>query len=72
MAVPRTPPLQTPARLLGRPKAMDPSKAVLAAPRIRPVSTRDYGKGGTPLSGSPDMGLRGASIGYGGFKPYGT
>jgi hypothetical protein len=51
---------------------MDPSKAVLAAPRIRPISTRDYGKGGTPLSGAPDMGVRGASIGYGGFKPYGT
>jgi hypothetical protein len=51
---------------------MDPTKSVMAAPRIRPISTRDYGKGGTPYSGAPDMGARGAGIGYGGFKPYGT
>jgi hypothetical protein len=47
------------------PKPFDPSKAVLAPPRLRPISTRDYGKG-TPLSGAPDLGLRGAGIGYGG------
>jgi hypothetical protein len=44
----------------------DPSKAVIAPPRLKPISTRDYGKGGTPLSGTPNMGLRGAGIGYGG------
>ena len=48
------------------PKPMDPNKAVLNPPRMRPTSTRNYGKGGTPLSGAPDMGLRGAGIGYGG------
>ena len=48
------------------PKPIDPNKVVLKPPRLRPISTRDYGKGGTPLSGAPDMGLRGAGIGYGG------
>ena len=64
--------MTAPARLIGRPKAMDPNKAVLAAPRLRPVSTRDYAKGGTPMSGGPDEGVRGAGIGFGGFTPYGT
>jgi hypothetical protein len=54
------------------PKPIDPNKAVSAAPRLKPISTRAYGKGGTPLSGAPDLGVRGAGIGYGGFKPYGT
>ena len=57
---------------LGRPPRFDPTKAVLAAPRIKPISTREYGKGGTPMSGAPDLGVRGAGIGYGGFNPYGT
>jgi hypothetical protein len=35
---------------------------------MRPTSTRNYGKGGTPLSGSPDMGVMGAGIGFGGPK----
>lgn len=48
-----------------RPKRIDPSKAVTAPPRMRPVSTRNYGKGGTPLFGDPDQGVRGAGIGYG-------
>jgi hypothetical protein len=48
---------------------MDPSKAVLAAPRIKATSTREYGKGGTPYSGGPDVGVRGAGIGYGGYDP---
>jgi hypothetical protein len=52
-------------------RAVDPAKSVLAPPRIKPISTRDYGKGGTPMSGSPDLGVRGAGIGYGGMKPYG-
>lgn len=64
-------PLTAPGQV-GRPKVADPSKAVMAAPRIRPTSTRNYGKGGSPMSGAPDMGIRGASIGYGGLKPYGT
>jgi hypothetical protein len=49
-----------------KPRAMDPSKAVMAAPRIKATSTREYGKGGTPYSGGPDMGVRGAGIGFGG------
>jgi hypothetical protein len=44
----------------------DPTKAVTAPPRIKPISTREYGKGGTPLSGAPDVGVAGAGIGYGG------
>jgi hypothetical protein len=54
------------------PKPLAPGKAVLAPPRIKPISTREYGKGGTPLSGAPDLGVRGAGIGYGGYNPYGT
>jgi hypothetical protein len=54
------------------PKPIDPTKAVTAPPRLKPISTRDYGKGGTPLSGAPNMGVQGAGIGYGGPKPYGT
>ena len=51
------------------PKALDPNKAVLKPPRLRPTTTRDYGKGGTPLSGSwmnqiPPL----AGVGYGGPK----
>lgn len=65
-------PLAAPGQM-GRPKVTDPAKSVMAAPRIRPISTRDYGKGGTPYSGAPDVGAdRGASIGFGGLKPYGT
>jgi len=48
------------------PKPIDPSKAVIAPPRIKPITTRDYGKGGTPLAGAPDQGIRGAGIGFGG------
>lgn len=61
---PKVPPIRPP----GRPKqAPDPNKAVLAPPRLRPTTTRDYGKGGTPLSGNFAQGaLRGAGIGYGG------
>lgn len=54
-------------RPLGRPlsaRMTDPNKAILAPPRLKPISTRDYGKGGTPLSGAPNMGLRGAGIGF--------
>lgn len=47
---------------IGRPKVMDPAKAVIAPPRIKPTSTREYGKGGTPYSSGPDMGIRGAGI----------
>ena len=67
--LPRPPPL--PGAPLAAPKAIDPNKAVLAAPRIRPISTRIYGKGGSPMSGGPDMGVRGAGVGYGGFTPDG-
>ena len=58
-----------PASPLGRPPVTDPAKAVMAAPRIKPASTRLYGKGGTPYAVGPDMGVRGAGIGYGGFDP---
>jgi hypothetical protein len=50
------------------PKPIDPTKAVTVPPRLKPISTRDYGKGGTPLSGAPNMGVQGAGIGYGGPK----
>jgi hypothetical protein len=53
------------------PKPLDPDKAVIAPPRIKPISTRVYGKGGTPYSSGLDMGIRGAGVGYGGYKPYG-
>ena len=48
----------------------DPTKAVTAPPRLKPISTREYGKGGTPVSGAPSQGVVGAGIGYGG--PFGT
>lgn len=49
------------------PLKLPAAKAVInAAPRLKPTSTREYGKGGTPLTGAPDMGQRGAGIGYGG------
>ena len=48
------------------PKPPDLNKVVSAPPRIKPASTRNYGKGGTPLSGMPDQGVRGGGIGYGG------
>jgi hypothetical protein len=69
--LPTVPAPRAPARPVGRPKELDPNKAVMAAPRIKPISTRVYGKGGTPYSSGMDMGIRGAGIGYGGFKPYG-
>ena len=50
------------------PKPPDPNKAVSSVPRLRAVSPRNYGKGGTPLFGDPDMGIRGAGVGYGGPK----
>lgn len=57
-----------PPTLSGLPKPFDPNKAVLAPPRLKPASTRNYGKGGSPLSGAGGgLGaLRGAGIGYGG------
>ena len=48
------------------PKPIDPARAVMKPQRLRPTTTREYAKGGTPYSGAPDMGLRGAGIGYGG------
>jgi hypothetical protein len=50
------------------PKPVDPNKAVLQPPRLKPISTREYGKGGTPLSGAPNAGVEGGVGGYGGFK----
>jgi len=52
-------------------KPMDPEKAVMKPPRLRPTTTRNYGKSGTVLSGAPDQGLRGAGIGYGLGGKYG-
>jgi hypothetical protein len=64
------PQLRSLRRITGpKPKPMDPSKAVMAAPRMRPTSTREYGKGGTPMSGAPDFGVRGAGVGFGGYDP---
>ena len=63
MAKIRTPPLVMP-----EPKMPDPNKAVTKPPRLKPISTRVYGKGGTPIASAPDMGIRGAGIGYGGRK----
>ena len=61
------PPKPRSMRRPGRPaKFPNPAKAVLQPPRLRPTTTREYGKGGTPLSGAPDVGLRGAGVGYGG------
>ena len=54
------------------PPPATPAKAVMAAPRIKAISTRDYGKGGSPYSGGPNMGQLGAGIGYSGVNPYGT
>ena len=50
------------------PKPVDPAQMVTKPQRLKPASTREYGKGGTPYSGNPDMGIRGAGIGYGGRK----
>jgi hypothetical protein len=64
------PPLRALRRVTGpKPQPMDPAKAVMAAPRMRPISTRNYGKGGSPMSGAPDEGIRGGGIGYGGYDP---
>ncbi len=64
------PQLRSMRRVTGpKPRPMDPSKAVMAPPRIKATSTREYGKGGTPYSAGPDMGVRGAGIGYGGYDP---
>jgi hypothetical protein len=60
MATLRTPPNPRP------PKPVDPAKAVVAAPRLKPISTREYGKGGTPYSSFPNTSNYGAGIGYGG------
>jgi hypothetical protein len=70
IGTPQGPPLRALRRVSGpKPRPTDPMKAVMAAPRIKAVSTRDYGKGGTPYSAGPDMGLRGSGIGYGGYDP---
>lgn len=47
------------------PKAPDPAKMTTKPPRMKPATTANYGRGGSPYSGSPDMGIRGAGIGYG-------
>ena len=52
-----------------KPRPVDPAKSVMAAPRMRPISTRNYGKGGSPMSGAADEGIRGAGAGYGGYDP---
>lgn len=64
-------PRQLIPRPVGRPLQMpDPAKSVMAAPRIKPAATRNYGKGGTPLSASGvDASMRGAGIGFGGEIP---
>ena len=49
MALPK-PPKPAPV-----PKMMDPSKAIMAAPRMKPIEARNYGKGMTPLSAAPAM-----------------
>ena len=49
------------------PKPLDPNKVVSQPPRLKPISTREYGKGGTPLSGAPKQGVQTTFGGYGGF-----
>ena len=47
-------------------KLPDPNKVTTAPPRLKPTSTREYGKGGTPLSGSPNMGFQGGGASFAG------
>jgi hypothetical protein len=35
------------------PKPLDPGKAIFAAPRLKPIESRNYGKGMTPLGSGP-------------------
>jgi hypothetical protein len=63
------PPMMRPPRMPKSPMVANPAKAVKPPPKMRPTSTRNYGKGGTPLSGAPDMGQRGAGIGVGPMGP---
>jgi hypothetical protein len=55
------------ATISALPKTLDPTLAVKKPPRLKPATTREYGKGGTPYSGAPDFGIRGAGIKYGGI-----
>jgi hypothetical protein len=48
------------------PKPLDPNKAVMAAPRLKPIETRSYGKGTSPMSSFPNTSKFGGGIGYGG------
>lgn len=50
------------------PKTLDPTLAVRKPPRMKPATTANYGKGGSPYSGNPDVGVRGAGIKYGGTE----
>lgn len=50
------------------PKPYAPAKAVMNAPRMKPISTREYGKGGTPVSQFPNVSNWGAGVGYGGSR----
>lgn len=63
--LPKVPSMAKAGRPPGPP---NPNKATLAPPRLRPISTRNYGKGGTPFSGDPWQSQFGAGIGYGGPK----
>lgn len=49
-------------------KVADPAMAVTKPPRQKPATTANYGRGGSPYSGNPDVGIRGAGIGYGSKK----
>ena len=60
---PRAPKIATIGAL---PKTLKPELAVRKPPRMKPATTANYGKGGSPYSGNPDVGVRGAGIKYGG------
>jgi hypothetical protein len=47
--------LPKPPRPVPAPKPMDPNKAIMAAPRMKPIEARNYGKGITPMSAAPTM-----------------
>lgn len=53
----KSPPLPKP------PKRRKASEFVMKAPRIKPETTRNYGKGGTPLSNNMFSTAYGAGIG---------
>jgi hypothetical protein len=46
---------QAPMPKVPVPKPVDPNKALMLPPRLKPIDTRAYGKGGTPLGSGPNF-----------------